>query len=136
MVDITMPRIQEVLLPYLRDNLPGVQVVSWVPDIPQRQFPLLNIRRLGGLPKHPRLLDRAVIEMTCYGDVDLASTENIFLDARTLVWDLFDKQIVTPKGTISSYFETMGPSQFDSPFEDTWRVQSLTQLGMRPPRNS
>ena len=74
--------------------------------------------------------------MTCYGDVDLASTENIFLDARTLVWDLFDKQIVTPKGTISSYFETMGPSQFDSPFEDTWRVQSLTQLGMRPPRNS
>jgi hypothetical protein len=44
-----MPRIQEVVLPLLKAELPGVQVVSWVPDVEDREFPIVNVRRLGGL---------------------------------------------------------------------------------------
>lgn len=114
--------------------MPDVEFGSWIPDVDQRKFPYVNIRRLGGLPTDPELLDKPVIELTAYGDVSLPDTENVYLDARTVIYRMWLKQVVTPAGHISSYFETMGPSQFDSPFDDTFRVQGLIQLGLRPPR--
>lgn len=134
MVDRNMPRVQEVLLPVLREQMPNVTFTSWIPDVDHRQFPLVNIRRLGGLPVDVRRLDRPVIELTAISRDGIVATENIYLDARTVLWDMVKKQTVTPVGSICSYFETMGPTQFDSPFEDTWRVQGLIQLGIRPPR--
>lgn len=130
-----MPRVQEVILPYLREHLPEVQIVSWVPAVEDRQYPILNVRRLGGLPVHPKLLDRPVIELTCYGDQSLPDTEAILYTARELLWTMCNKQVVMPKGYVHSYFETMGPTQFDSPYEGTWRAQMLIQLGIRPPRS-
>lgn len=131
-----MPRVQEVVLPLLKARLdPGVMVVSWVPDVIQRTYPIVNIRRLGGLPVDVDLLDRPVIEMTVYGDVNLESTEELYLQARQVLWDAKENQTVVPtKGYIHSYFETLGPTQFDSPWDDTWRVQGLIQLGLRPAR--
>lgn len=127
-----MPRIQEVVIPVLRANLPGVTVTSWVPKVDHRDFPLLNIRRLGGLPKDVRRLDMPVIEMTAYSRDGLIATENLYLDARQVLWDMVRDQTVTPRGYLHSYFETMGPSQFDSPYDDSWRIQGLIQLGLRP----
>lgn len=136
MVDRKMPRVQEIVLPILRDNLPGVNVVSWVPDVADRQFPIVNVRRLGGLAVDVEKLDRAVIELTAYSDVNLMDCENILLDAREVLWEAWKKQTVVPeKGSISSFFETLGPTQFDSPYDDTWRVQCLIQLGLRPVRD-
>lgn len=135
-VDRKMPRVQEVVLPYLREQLPPeVTVTSWIPDVDKRTFPIVNIRRLGGLPVDPDTFDRAVIEMTAYTRDGLVATEDLYLDCRHLIYRMVDKQIVTPAGYLHSYFETMGPMQFDSPFDDTWRVQGLIQLGIRPPRN-
>lgn len=134
MVDRTMPRVQEVILPVLREQMPDVTFTSWVPDVDQRVYPLINIRRLGGLPRDVRRLDRPVIELTAFSRDGIVACENLYLDARTVLWDMVQKQTVTPKGSISSYFETFGPTQFDSPFEDTWRVQGLIQLGLRPPK--
>lgn len=134
-VDRMMPRVQEVVLPYLREQLPEVNFTSWIPDVDKRTFPIVNIRRLGGLPINPDTLDRAVIEMTAYTRDGLVATEDLYLDCRHLIYRMVDKQIVTPAGYLHSYFETMGPMQFDSPFDDTWRVQGLIQLGIRPPRN-
>jgi hypothetical protein len=131
-----MPRIQDVLLPILKAGLPGVQVVSWVPDVEDRQFPILNVRRLGGLPEDVNLLDKPVVEVTAFSDDSLAACENLLLDARQVIYDAWKAQTVVPnKGHISSYFETLGPTQFDSTIDDTWRVQMLVQLGLRPPRN-
>jgi len=136
MVVRKMPRIQDVLLPILRAGLPGVQVVSWVPDVEDRQFPIINIRRLGGLPESVDFLDKPVVEITAFSDENLAACENLLLDARQVIYDAWKAQTVVPnKGHISSYFETLGPTQFDSPIDDTWRVQMLVQLGLRPPRN-
>jgi len=136
MVVRNMPRIQEVLLPILKAGLPGVQVVSWVPDIEDRQFPIVGVRRLGGLPEDVNLLDKPVVELTVYSADGLVACENLMLDVRQVVYNAWKNQTVVPdKGHISSYFETLGPTQFDSPFDDTWRVQMLVQLGLRPPRN-
>lgn len=135
MVQRRMPRIQQIVLPLLRDALPGVQVVSWIPRVDLRDYPMLEVRRIGGLPVDITELDRPVIEMTAYGKETLADTEDLYLDARQAIWDAVEDQTVTPDGYLHSFFETMGMTQFDSPLADTWRIQGLIQLGLRPPRN-
>lgn len=135
MVTRRMPRIQEVLIPILRDALPGVTVTSWVPDVDDRVFPILNIRRLGGLARDPNLLDLPVIELTAYAQGGLIVCENLFLDARQVIWDAVDAQTLTSAGYLHSAKETMGPTQFDSPYDDTWRIQGLIALGLRPSRS-
>lgn len=136
MVTRKMPRIQAVLFPVLRAELPGVAFTSWVPDVDLRTYPLVNVRRLGGISRHVKMLDRAVIEVTAYSRDGLVATEDLYLDVRQVIFDMVEQQTVVPDvGSLSSFFETMGPTQFDSPFDDTWRVQGLIQLGIRPPRN-
>ena len=135
MVVRRIPRVQEIVLPILKAELPGVQVVSWVPDVADRQFPIVGVRRLGGLPVDVDMYDRAVIEVTAYSDTNLVDCENLCLDVRQILWNAWKNQtVVSGKGSIGSYFETLGPTQFDSPYDDTWRVQFLVQLGLRPIR--
>jgi len=129
-----MPRIQAVILPILRAALPGVAIGSWVPDVDYREYPYINVRRLGGIPADVELFDRPTIELTVYGNVDLPTTEELYNQARLAIWRAWKYQTVVPAvGHINYYQETMGPTQFDSPFDDTWRVQGLIQLGLRPP---
>lgn len=135
MVERTMPRVQEVVLPILRAEMPEMTFTTWVPDVDHRAFPFVNIRRLSGLGKDIRRLDFAVVEVTAYSREGLVVTEDLYYDVRQVIWDAVDKQIVTPKGHLHSFFETFGPTVFDSPWDDSWRVQGLIQLGVRPPRS-
>lgn len=135
MVERRMPRVQSIILPVLREALPGVTIGSWYRDIDYRTFPIINIRRLGGVGADPKRLDRPVIEMTAYSQESLPATENLYMDAREVLLDMVERQTVTPSGYLHSFTETMGPTPFDSPFEDSWRVQGLIQLGVRPLRN-
>ncbi|WP_367137897.1 hypothetical protein [Saccharothrix sp. HUAS TT1] len=135
MVARKMPRIQEVLIPILRTALPGVTVTSWVPDVDDRVYPILNVRRLGGIARDPNRLDLPVIELTAYAQGGLIVCENLFLDARQAIWDAVDRQTLTPAGYLHSANETMGPTQFDSGYDDTWRIQGLIEIGLRPPRS-
>lgn len=130
----TMPRVQAVVLPILRAALPGVEIGSWLPDVDYRVYPYINVRRLGGTPEDPELFDRPTIELTVYGNTDLPTTEELYQSARLAIFRAFKFQTVTPSGYLNWYRETMGPTQFDSPFDDTWRVQGLIQLGLRPLR--
>lgn len=135
MVTRRIPRVQEIVLPILKAELPGVQVVSWVPDVDDRQYPIINIRRLGGLEVDVDMLDRAVIEVTAFTDTNVMECEDLCLDARQILWNAWKRQtVVSGKGSISSFFTTLGPTQFDSPYDDTFRVQTLIQLGLRPTR--
>jgi hypothetical protein len=131
-----------VVLPILRDALPPhVQVGSWTKDVSVRTYPLINVRRVGGLSnaKMPDDLDRAVIELTGYTPTrddwyqGLTGAEDMVSDAMYVIWSAVDSQIVIPDaGYLHSWFVTMGPTQFDSPYPDTFRVQALIQLGLRP----
>lgn len=152
-----VPKIEAVVRPILVAGLPDhVTVLTWTPDVDVRTgapsvpeldrkgYPIVKIRRLGGLSnqRRPDLLDRAVIELTAFStatDTHYAGyggTEDLLLDAEHLLFQAVHNQtVVEGIGYLHSWFQTMGPTQFDSPFDDTWRWQSLIQLGLRPPRN-
>lgn len=134
-----MPRIQSVVLPILRARFSDWQehqVGSWVEDIDFRTFPLINVRRFGG-PRHatrPKQLAFPTVELTVYDTEDLETTEEIYEDALEALYDAVKYQIQTPAGYLHSINETMGATQLDAPFMDSWRVQGLIRLGVRPPR--
>lgn len=128
-----------MVLPLLRAGLPDtVHVGSWVDDIDYRTFPLVNVRRIGGIrnPSKPDLLGLPVIEMTCYGTEGLIETEQLYEDALDVLYSAVRTQKQTPAGYLHSIWETMGATQFSSNFQDSWRIQGLLRLGLRPPRKS
>lgn len=152
-----MPKIEEVVLPILRAGLPShVTVVSWtpsvdyrtgapyIPDLDRKKYPMVKVRRMGGLAnqERPDLLDFAVIEVTTFSTatdsfyLGYGGTEDLLLDAQYLIHKAIQNQtVIDGVGYLHSYFQTMGPIQLDSPFDDTWRWQSLIQLGLRPVRS-
>jgi hypothetical protein len=137
-----MPMIEAVVIPLLKARLPArVAVESWTKDVDSRTFPIMHVRQLSGLPnqKRPDLLDKPVVEFTAYSDgkdpsyKGYAGTKDLLLDTQMIVWEAVRNQtVVANVGYLHSYFQTMGPLQLDSPFNGTWRWQSLIQLGLRP----
>lgn len=155
-----MPRIESVVLPILRSQLPEhLTIVTWTPSVDRRtgnvpsggdpslemkKYPLVKVRRLAGTAdqKRPDLLDFAVIEITCHSTandshyVGYGGTQDLLLDCQFLLSKAVRfQEVVDGVGYLHSYFQTMGPIQLDSPFDDTWRWQSLIQLGLRPARS-
>jgi hypothetical protein len=128
-----MPRVAAIVIPILRDAFPEAQVVSWMPAVGDRQYPVLKVRRAGGYPVDPTLLDRGTVELTSYGDVCFEDTEALLQKAQIVLWNAVGNQTVVPGvGYLHSYRQTFGITQFDSPYDNTWRVQSLIQFGFRP----
>lgn len=132
-----MPRVQAIVLPILRAALPGVNVRSWGEDIDYREFPIINIRRIGGVRDDIRFtqLDKPVIEMTSYTAVGLPETELLYIQALEALYEAVSKQTETDTGYLHSIKETMGMTQFSSLMMDSWRVQGLIALGVRPPHS-
>ncbi|AMS01018.1 tail terminator [Mycobacterium phage ArcherNM] len=140
MANQRLPRVQKVVAPILRGDprLEGVTVTTWVPDVDFREFPFINLRRIGGIrnPKAPRLHTLPVIEMTAYTREGLPETEELYEEALDVLYDAVRDQIVTPAGYLSSIYETMGATQFSSLYADSWRIQGLIRLGVRRPRST
>lgn len=131
----TIPRFQEVVLPILREALPDhVTVTSWVNDVDHRTYPIVHIRRLGGYrdPSKRKMMDHPVIEMTAFGDEGLIETEELYIQALDALMDAALSQKVVDAGRLAYVQETMGMTQFSSLFVDSWRVQGLVKLGIRP----
>lgn len=131
------PRFQEVVIPILRDALPSdVKVGSWIEDIDYRDYPIINVRRVGG-PRdagRPMDIDNPTVEMTAYHKDGLIECEDLYLEALDALFEAQQSQKVTDAGTVSRVVETMGLTQFSSLFQDTWRVQGLISLTIRPPK--
>lgn len=129
------PRFQEVVLPILRAGLPeDVKVGSWIEDIDYRHYPQVNIRRVGG-PRdtgQPYRLDRPTMELTAYHDDGLVEAEELYAKSLDILFEAQQKQTLTPAGYLSRVEEYMGMTQFSSLFQDTWRVQGLISLTVRP----
>lgn len=134
-----MPRTQQVVVPILRGDhrLSGVAVTTWVPDIDYREFPMLNVRRIGGIrnPNMPMLHSSPVIELSAYTNTNLIDCEELYETALDVLYDAIRNQTQTSAGYLQSLYETMGATQFSSLFQDSWRVQGLIRLAVRTPRN-
>ena len=135
----TMPRIQKILVPVLRGDprLAGVAITTWVPDIDYRDFPMINLRRIGGIrnPKDPRLHSLPVVEMSVFTNDSLISCEELYETALDVLYDAVDIQTETAYGHLQSMYEVMGATQFSSLFQDSWRVQGLIRFCIRKPRS-
>ena len=75
-----------------------------------------------------------VIEMTAYHDEGLIEAEELYNKALEALFDARDNQTVVEAGSIPHMREVMGMTQFSSLFQDSWRVQGLIELGIRPNR--
>ncbi|KRD08570.1 hypothetical protein ASE48_08365 [Mycobacterium sp. Root265] len=134
-----MIRPQKIVVPLLQAALPNVAITTWVPDIDYRDFPMINVRRIGGIrnPDAPRIHTLPVIEMSAYTNTGgLIAAENLYEEALDALFDARDNQTVTAAGYIQSLYETMGATQFSSLYQDSWRVQGLIRLGLRLPRST
>lgn len=131
-----LPRVSAIVLPILRAALPNVTISTWGADVDHRVFPFINIRRVGGVRNnlHPTAFALPVIEMTAYGSEGLPETELLYDEALEAMYDAVRKQVQTPAGYLHSIKETLGSTQFSSLYQDSWRVQGLLQLGVRPPQ--
>jgi hypothetical protein len=131
-----MPRIQQIVIPLLRDwpALKNVHVGSWVEDIDYREFPLLNVRRMGGGrdSMYPNKFDLTIVELTAYSTEGLVECEHLYNIALEALYDAVLKQKQTDTGYLHSIRENMGMTQFSSLFMDSWRVQGLLKMGLRP----
>lgn len=134
----SFPRVQKVAAQILRGDsrLSGVTVTTWVPDIDYREFPMINLRRLGGIrnPKAPNVHSLPVIEMSAYSTEGLIECEELYDEALDVLFDAVRNGTQSPQGYLSSIFETMGATQFSSLYQDSWRIQGLIRLGVRKPR--
>lgn len=140
-----LPRPAKIILPLLRGaNLTGNygnvgdNVLTWNSNIDFRVYPWIEVRRLGGHrhERRPTQLGLSVIEFTAYTNIGLPETEQLYEDLLEVLYDAVARQVTTPEGYLSSIKETMGATQFSSLFQDSWRVQGLIQLGIRPPRTT
>jgi hypothetical protein len=125
-----------VVLPILRAALPDVTVNSWIPTIDDREFPIVQVRRIGGF-RHKKRFDKfelPVVEVTAYTMDGLVETEELYADALEALYLAVQNQTQTDAGYLHSIKETFGATQFSSPFQDSWRVQGLIQFGLRPPK--
>ena len=138
-----LPRPAAIILPIIKDaDLSGIygnvgaNVFTWNPQVDYRTYPWIEVRRLGGArhPSYPTQLGLPVIEFTAYTDIGLPETEQLFEDLLEVLYDAVLHQTQTPDGYLHSIKETMGATQFSSLFQDSWRVQGLIQLGIRPPQ--
>lgn len=75
-----------------------------------------------------------VIEIAAFTRDGLEATEDLYLDARQVIYEMVKLQTSTPLGYLHSFRETTGMTQLDSSMDDVWRVQGLIQLGLCPPK--
>jgi len=127
-------RVQSVVLPLLRAALPGVSVVSVIPDVDHRQLPMVHVERVGGtrtagLPgKH----GKPVVRMTAASGQGLVECEELYEDALDALYAAVRAQQPVPGvGHLQSLTEVSGASQIPSGMPDVWTVGGTVELAVR-----
>lgn len=127
-------RPQELVLPLLRQALPDASVVSWIPDVDHRTFPLVLVRRVGGArhADHPTKLSLPVVELSVFSSAGLVECEDLYENALEALYAAVRRQtVVDGVGYLHSIRETQGATQSASPFPDTWMVRGSVRFGLR-----
>lgn len=137
MIPKLTPRVQDIVLPLLREGLgPGVHVRTWSDNVEHREYPEVRVRRLGGLNSFGSIqngLEHPVVEITVTTREGLAATEDLAIRCRNILVN--SRNVVVPGvGHLVRVRETLGMTQFPSEIQGTWRVQQLLRTDFRYPR--
>jgi hypothetical protein len=127
----------DVLLPILRNGLPGVTVRSRTPDPLPDYIPLVVIRRTGGSSDSPTFYDTPWINVQCWaaqtGDMDaFRAAHNLADDVRRVLWTAWANQTTTPAGWIRRVRESSAPEEINDPDVPMFgRYQATYELWIR-----
>ena len=137
MIPKLTPRVQDIVLPLLREGLgPGVHVRTWSDNVEHREYPEVRVRRLGGLNTLGSIqngLEHPGGEITATTREGLAATEDLAIRCRNILVN--SRNVVVPGvGHLVRVRETLGMTQFPSEIQGTWRVQQLLRTDFRYPR--
>lgn len=128
-----MPRFAvdflDVLLELLRPALPGVEVMSRIPDHVPGYLPLVVVRRTGGDSPAPEFYDQPLVNVQCWCDEDpdnnidgSRAASDLADQVRGILWTAQRTQQVIPdRGWIGFIREASGPMEVTDP--------DLPQLG-------
>ncbi|MFJ4701958.1 hypothetical protein ACIP5N_27735 [Streptomyces sp. NPDC088768] len=103
-----LPDVEALALSALRAALPGVRFVVDVPADWDAASSLVAVHRVGGAAIDPRYVDRALLDVQCFGTNRRAAS----LLARTVRAALLDAcrtQTATDEGSLSGFSEVTGP---------------------------
>lgn len=136
-----LPMVQDIVIPLLQNKLiPGkaAMVSDWKSDIANTDWPLILVKRLGGVrhATRPTQLAMPIIELSVFTKVDKYTTDRLYEDALDVLFDAVRLQTLSDAGYLHSMKELQGPIDVASPYEDSWRVQGLIQFGVRPPQSA
>jgi len=115
----------DIVLDLLRADMPGVTVMSRIPDHITDYLPLVVVRRTGGEPParvDPRFYDVVLVNVQCFcadtpGGVDQYRAASDLADqVRGVLWRAVRTQRVIPdKGWLSDMRESTGPIEITDP---------------------
>lgn len=105
----------DVVLPLLRSGLPGVTVMTRVPNEVSKHVPLVVCRRTGGSSFAPTFCDEPFINIQCWaaaGAEDASRTASRLADdVRRVLWTAWRQQITVPAGHLAILRESQGPEE-------------------------
>lgn len=133
--------VLDVLLNLLRPALPGVNVMSRIPDHVPEYLPLVVIRRTGGDSPAPKFYDQPLTNVQCWCaenpdagiDADRAASD-LADQVRGVLWQAWrTQQVVSGYGWISRLRESSGPREVTDPdLPLLGRVSATYDLRIRP----
>jgi hypothetical protein len=127
----------DVLLPLLRNGLPGVNVYSRVPDGIPSHLPLVVIRRTGGSSDSPTFYDVPWINVQCWAAPSPSEdasriAHDLADDVRRVLWTAWENQTVTPAGWIRRVRESSAPEEINDPDVPMYaRYQATYEIWIR-----
>lgn len=125
----------DVVLPILRGRLPGVTVMSRVPDGVPNFVPLVVVRRTGGSSDHPWLYDQPWLMFQHWDGIhdgrDAARNAfNLADNVRRALWEAWYAQEVTSAGWMVWVRESSAPEEINDPdlpmlvrYQATYEIQ-------------
>lgn len=141
-----MPRFAvdflDVLLDLLRDAMPGVTVMSRIPDGVPQYLPLVVVRRTGGdYSVAPDFYDQPYVNVQCWADEDrdtgidaYRAASDLADQVRGILWTAYRTQQVVPgKGWIGYIRESTAPLEVADPdLTFLGRYTATYELRFRP----
>lgn len=121
------PDVLKLTVDYLTPIVAPVAVASRVPEDSAPRLPLVQIRRVGGIPEVP-VRDSARLDVFCWHETD-AGAWDLAADVRGAMWALSGTDLLGPM--CYRVEETLGPTQTDDERSHTPRVWATYQLDVR-----
>lgn len=142
--------VEEVLLPVLRNRIPGIDIKALYED--DQTFPVVLVRRVNpvqGWPGDPRFLDVAVVDIECLcegleADRDAALLSDAVRVALHRAWQ--EQDVIPDRGGVSfvhmfipphkvpDWATSVGPVQYADLPQGVVRYESSFRVDIRKPK--